>query len=326
MTGGRRVSFVVLWLLMRRLARTKATGSVSHRDDTNRTRRLKTRVLDMRRNVYVTTALDAYRNFLSDDWGERLDELTADKAKLSEIVFDLMLDWRAAAYTASLPVSILEHMKAFHDGFVNTGELNTTLLHLAQLIPGRLAQELPQLTLDPSALRYLQEKIVDLGAKIEGARDKSQCEFPLEETWQSYLEEHAYQLSLWGSQRICFVSIYNSYENFLVRAVCIAQSIPDCRSNDKEFKEYLVESFGRPLRDKCWTNNNVNIARLARHALSHAGGRVTAKLAKQHHGFVVRDGRIQVTPEKTRALFLLLRDCVYSLAEKAVTMPEFESP
>ncbi len=280
---------------------------------------------DICRTAYVTTSLDTYRNFLSDDWGERLDQLTATKAKLSEIVIDLMMDWRAAAYTASLPVSIIDHMKAFHDAFVNTGELNTTLLRLAQVIPGRLAQDLPELTLDPSTIRCLQAKLVDLGAEIEEARDKAKCEFPVEETWQSYLKEDAYQLSLWGSQRICYVSIYNAYENFLVRAVCIAQSISSCRSSDREFKKYLAQSFGEPLRDKCWTATNVNIARLARHALSHTGGRVTDKLGKQNHRFVIRDGRIQVTPEKTKALFALLKDCVYSLAQKAVTMPAFDS-
>ena len=178
---------------------------------------------DILRTVYVTTTLDAYRNFFSDDWGERVDRLTANKPKLSEIVFDLMMEWRAAAYTASLPVSILEHMKAYHDGFVNTGELNTNLLRLAQVIPAKLAQELPELAADPSLIRRIQEKLVDLGAKMEEARDNATMEFPLEETWQSYLQEHVYQLSLWGSQRICFVSIYNSYENFLIRAVCIAQ-------------------------------------------------------------------------------------------------------
>ncbi|MEZ6041812.1 MAG: hypothetical protein R3C20_15000 [Planctomycetaceae bacterium] len=83
------------------------------------------------RTLYITTTFDTYCNFFSDDWGERIDRLTARKPKLSEIAFDLMMEWRAAAYTASLPVTILEHMKAFHDGFVNTGELNTNLLRLA---------------------------------------------------------------------------------------------------------------------------------------------------------------------------------------------------
>ncbi len=276
------------------------------------------------RTIYVTRTLDAYRGFFSDDWGERIEQLTRTKPRLSEIVFDILMEWRAAAYTASLPVCILEHMKGYHDGFVNSGDINTQLLHLAETIPRKLAQEIPELCNDPALVRRLRGKLVDIGAEVERARDKAVFEFPLEETWQSYLQDNVYQLSLWGSQRICFVSIYNSYENFLVRAVSIARLINSCRTTDKDFQKNLVESFGQKLRDMCWTANDINIARLARHALSHAGGRVTDSLANQDHGFEVRDGRIQVTPEKTKELFSLLKDCVYSLAETAATMSQFQ--
>jgi hypothetical protein len=178
---------------------------------------------------------------------------------------------------------------------------------------------------DPSSVRRLQERIVNLGAEMEEARDRAKFEFQMEEMWRSYLGKHAYQLSLWGSQRICYVSIYNSYENFLVRSLQIARSIDSCRVTDKDFPKNLAASFGDDVRDKCWISNiQINVARLARHALSHAGGRVTDDLAKHKHGFVVKDDRIQVTPEKTKALFSLLKNAVYSLAEKAVVMQEFK--
>lgn len=276
------------------------------------------------REVYIDTRFDSYRNFFSDDWGERIDALTADIPKLSPLVFDVMMEWRAAAYTASLPVSILEHMKAFHDGFVRTGEINTTLLRLMEIVPGALARKIPELTTDPSLMRRIQKELVEIGATMEENRDPSGFEFPLEETWNSYLNEYAYQLSLWGSQRICYVSIYNSYENFLVRCVGIAKNIEGCRTTHKKFKKCIVDCFGKEMRDKCWTGPQVNIARLARHALSHAGGRETKRLAQQNHGFVVIDARIQVTPEKTKDLFALLKDAVFALCERAVIMPEFQ--
>ena len=178
--------------------------------------------------VHIDTRFDSYRNFFSDDWGKRIDALTKDIPKLSPLVFDVMMEWRAAAYTASLPVSILEHMKAFHDGFVRTGEINTTLLRLMEIVPGALARKIPELTTDPSLMRRIQKELVEIGATMEENRDPSGFEFPLDETWNSYLNERAYQLSLWGSQRICYVSIYNSYENFLVRCVGIAKKIEGC--------------------------------------------------------------------------------------------------
>lgn len=278
---------------------------------------------DFHRNVHIDTRFDSYRNFFSDDWGSRLATIACTSAKLFPLIFDLMMEWRGAAYTASLPVSILEHVRSFHDGFVNTGEINTTLLRLAQMIPAELARDLPDMTTDPSLVRRLQERIVDIGARLEDARGSAQITFPMEETWQSYLGEHAYQLSLWGSQRICYVSIYNSYENFLVQCVKIAGSLDDCRTTDKAFKKRLADLFGPQLKEKCWTNNELNIVRLVRHALTHAGDRVTKQLAKQNHGFVVLGDRIQVTPDKTKGLFSLLKDAVSALAEKAAKMSEF---
>ena len=276
------------------------------------------------RTVYLNTKHEDYRNFFSDDWGERINRLTEHKPKLSELVFDLMMGWRAAAYTASQPLSILDHMKAFHDAFVNTGQINTTLLRLAEIIPGRLANDLPELTVDPTVVRRIREKLVDIGAEIENDRAEAQVEFPLEKTWESYLADDAFQLSLWGSQRICYVSIYNSYEDFLVRAVSIGSGIDGLRTTEKHFKKTLVGTFGEQIRDKCWTDPQINIARLARHAISHAGGRVTEALGKQNHGFVVRDGRIQIVPENTRALFAMLRDAAFALAESATEAEEFD--
>lgn len=276
------------------------------------------------REVRIETSLDAYRNFFSDDWAKRIESLTARAAKIYAIVFDLVMEWRAAAYTASLPISILEHMKGYHDGFVNTGHLNTNLLRLAEVLPAMLARELPELTVDPSSIPLLQKKLIEIGANFEDARSQTQIEFPMDETWDSYLQNDVYRLSLWGSQRICFVSIYNLYENYLVQSVRIANCLSSCRSSGPNFKGQLVASFGAPLRDKCWTSNKMNLARLARHALTHAGGRVTDDLAKHEHGFVVSDGRIQVMPANTKDLFTLLKECAYAVAEKAVTMPEFE--
>lgn len=278
---------------------------------------------EMGRNVRVDIRFDSYHNIFNDDWGERIVALVKSSPKLSALVFDLLIEWRAAAYTAALPVTILEHMKAFHDGFVNTAEINTTLLRLADAVIPKLAEIVPNLTADPVMVRDLRSAIVDTGAKIEAARDKAEFEFPLEETWRDYLTDHVYQLSLWGSQRICYVSIYNSYDNFLARAVRIAASLPSCRTSDRDFNKNLTTSFGEPNFKKCWTDSKLNIARLVRHSLSHAGGRITNDLEKLEHGFAMLDDRIQVMPDNTKALYKLLEECVYSLAETAVTMPEF---
>src|SRR5262245_23849434 len=134
-----------------------------------------------------------------------------------------------------------------------------------------------------------------------------------------------FYLGLWGSQRIAYVAIYNAYDNFISHLVRSALNLARCRASEDGFKKRLVEAFGEPLKDKCWTDHRLNIARAARHSLSHAGGRVTKELGdlRPKHDFVVVDDRIQITPDKTRELFRLLTECVYALAEKAVTILQF---
>jgi hypothetical protein len=282
---------------------------------------------DSLRKVHIETDIEAYRYLLSDDWGERVFALTEIAPKLSTLIFDLMIGWRAAAYTASLPVSIVEHLKSFHDSYVNSGEINTTLLRIMPATMQKLVPRVPELTGDPELVRKLQKAIADIGTEIEEARGNTKIEFPFEETWQDYLTNHVFQLSLWGSQQIAFVSIYNSYDNFVAQLVGIALSLDEYpRTAGKKFKKHFCDAFGEQLKEKCWTKHELQVVREVRHALSHAGGRVTTELDahRPKHDFIVVEERLQVTPDKTKALFVLLKDCVYSLSEAAVKMNQFK--
>ena len=277
------------------------------------------------RTIQLTVDKDQYRGFLSDDWCETLEKRTSTKASLSEIAIDLMMEWRAAAYTASLPVAVIDQLKGYHDAFVKDGDLNTGLLRLADALISKLTASLPEVSLDPTITRNIRKTIVEIGAELIEARDKakSEVEFPLEATWQEYLKKSAFQLSIWGSQRVCFVAAYNAFENFVVRTIAHAVGCPTLRVTDSNFKTLFRQVYGDGLFSSCWTNNQIHVARLARHALSHAGGRLTKALSEQTHGFETRDGYIQITPEKNRELFALLQGAVSSLVETAVTLASF---
>jgi hypothetical protein len=94
--------------------------------------------------------------------------------------------------------------------------------------------------------------------------------------------------------------------------VRVAASLDEYKSlNRKKFKSDFSAAFGEHLLKKCCDNSALDIARFARHALSHAGGRLTQELASTSHGFVVCDGRIHITPKDTKALFSLLKDAAY---------------
>jgi hypothetical protein len=255
--------------------------------------------------------------------GERLHNLTENASVLAELAMDLTMAWRGVAYTASLPLATLDHTKVFHDTFVQSGELNTQFLKLMETVPKLLASKIPRLSSDPELIRRLQQELLEISVRVSESDACKSVELPLEELWDAQIQEPAFQLSVWGSQRICYSALWGAYENFLVRCVRIAVQNEGIRSTDRSFNQEVVNGFGQQIRDVCWTNNEFAIARLARHSLLHAGGRVTENLAKQKHGFVVADDRIQVMPENIKSLFTLLKDAAFELSEAAVKMPGF---
>jgi hypothetical protein len=86
------------------------------------------------------------------------------------------------------------------------------------------------------------------------------------------------------------------------------------------------------LRDYCWTDTEIDLARLVRHALAHNGGRfgidlhkykarfmdATGMTAPELRGdlFIVIDGKIQITPGNTTHLFSILKDRVTRTVEQ----------
>lgn len=279
------------------------------------------------RSVRLETNMDAYRGLFSDDWGVRVTDFADGKSKLDPIVFDLLMEWRAAAYTASLPLAIIDHMKGYHDGLFEKREFSTTLLRVASAVIGKLEHSIPELTSDSGMIRKLRERIVVLGAEFEEARDKAQFEFPVAETWRDYLDNNVYQLSLWGSQRTCYVSVYNSFDSFAFRCVrCVRdlQNQQTSRTSQESFKDEFKATFGVDLKGACWTSSDVTLARAVRNSLTHANGTITRELAPRRDlKILVQDDLLHVMPDDTKHLYSVLSKAALTLVEKASTMPDF---
>ena len=122
---------------------------------------------------------------------------------------------------------------------------------------------------------------------------------------------------LWSSQRVAFSAYYNAYENLLVRLAKTAAGLDSLRvTNKSDFNKCLREQFGDDGRDTCWTNSRINLFRLIRHSLSHAGGRLTDDLAKIKHNLHLIDGKIQITPVENILIVKTLQPCVDFLIER----------
>ncbi|NQU20477.1 MAG: hypothetical protein HQ567_04285 [Candidatus Nealsonbacteria bacterium] len=279
---------------------------------------------DWKKNIFVDDRLESYRNFFSDDWGHRMDALVNDAATLRELVFDLMMDWRGAAYTVSFPAQMLEHFRGFAEGFANDSEPNTGILSLVDTLLAKVSRDLHELPAEPQLQRKLREKFVKVAAELKEAQDAVQQTLPVEQLWQDYLGHDVFQMTLWSSLRICYVAIYNAYDNFVGQCTSVACNGERTRTTTRDFKQKFKSAFGDPAFQRCWGNSGIHVARLARHALSHAGGRKTDALSRQSHNFRVEDGVIHVTPSDVKELYSTLKDAAFGLAEVAKHKPEFK--
>jgi hypothetical protein len=173
-------------------------------------------------------------------------------------------------------------------------------------------------------LRHMQKKDLEanlqlLLAETKANRDKAVMEasgFDVEGYWQEALANSEFQLSLWGSQRLCYGGLYYAYEDFLLRVFKLVKADPNYRIQDKFSKDF-ADAFGVPLRDYCWSDQKVLAARFVRHALVHAGGRETKDVKGVKHGIKVADGELQIMAPNTVALFCLLKDRALKLTEEA---------
>jgi len=186
-----------------------------------------------------------------------------------------------------------------------------------------------QIALDMSAkLRLTQTKRQELDKILEEIRKKVLntdrppetiiSGFVIDKMWQSLLPNFEFNGSVWASQRLCYGAVYYAYEDFLVRTYRLAIGKPDYRMKfAKEFARDLAKAFSVELSDFCFSGE-VDVARRARNALAHSGGRITEELREIGHAFPVVNGEIQITTAHTRALFDLLKERVAKLVPEAL--------
>lgn len=276
------------------------------------------------KSVKIDVDLAAYEPFFDHEWARKLDAIAAASKELRPIVFDLCLSWKGASSTARLPNQLMHMFNNFAIGFSKDTAPNTRSLKLVTGLTERLAKRLP---LSDGMQRRVKKEMLDIDAEIRAGLENAPPLFSAEKAWLDFLHLAEFRHCLWASQRICYVAVYNAYEDFVARCTGVGiGQVPYRMPQAKAFKRDFTSAFGSDLLKLCWLDHPVAIARLARHALSHAGGRITDELRdyRPPHGFDVEGGELQVKATDTRHLFDHLKDRAFALAEKAITMPSFQ--
>jgi hypothetical protein len=96
---------------------------------------------------------------------------------------------------------------------------------------------------------------------------------------------------------------------------------PQCTFKYKTFRKDFVDIFGESLAVACIDDPEIEIAR---HCLTHNGGKPSTELKGTTYKIRVQDDRLQVFPEDVRALFSLLTDRVLKVANAAQNLQVFK--
>jgi hypothetical protein len=263
--------------------------------------------------------LEDYRPFFDPPWAEKIAQL-ANGTRLSDPIFILTTNWRAAANTCSMPWLLVHSLKSEWSGFLQSQQPFSQ--RIAEALAERLTSEMTE-SLSHGKRRKLAEAVKRIGHDVhQQVGQPPEAKYDMETFWNALLKGEEFQLALWGSQRIGYGSIYHAYENFVRQCISIGLGKPHYRGQRiRGLIRDATQLFDMRIADYCLASRQVRVARLVRNALAHGGGQETEPLRAFRHGLVIENGIIQILASDTRGLFEMLKRRVYRLAEKAVELP-----
>lgn len=281
---------------------------------------------ELSRNLLFDERIEPYQGYIPEGWMAKVSEKVKQNSVLDHLLMDLSLSWRTTSYTASMPAVVVKSVQSSTVGYAGHISPDSTIVQFTDAVLKKLSRKLPELIDDRTFRSRMASELAILADEVRTCQAAIKVEVPIEPMWKDFLKEHVFVMSLWSSQRVSYVAFYNAYEAFLIDCLKQLLGSTSLRTNHKEFLNALRTGFGADISIPCWTDSRIDVIRNVRHALSHAGGRVTADLKKQKHGIRLLDGTLQIFPEDNHQLLRRLRAGVDSLVEVAAEHPRFIVP
>ncbi len=283
-------------------------------------------------HALIEPNLASYEQFFDHDWCKRIFGLV-NNSVLKHAVDTLMVAWRSTNGVHLLPWLLVQSLREFADGEYK-GSLQFRADYSGTVIKGicdKLEVRMPVLNFNQRmALRRVLTDI-EREALHTLKTAQSQVRFDVERYWDFITHTSEFPFCILGSQRINYGALFFAYEDFLANTIRTKEAAYSSRDNP--IKVAFAKHFGDPLTDYCWNHDEVDLARLVRHALAHNGGRFAPPLDKYKARFVdatgttppllqgelfyVVDGKIQITPCNTKYLFGVLKDRVTRIVEES---------
>lgn len=276
--------------------------------------------------------LDSYEKFFDHDWCGRIFE-AVKASSLKESVGVLMVAWRSTNGAHLLPWLMVETLRGFAEGKAE-GQSECRADYSDYVIKGIVEkiERRMQYSLKLDQRRSLKRVVTKIEEEAFEAFKiaQEQTKFDVAGYWNFLLHTPEFRFCILGTQRVNYGSLFFAYEDFLANVIRTRE--PLYTSKKDPIKSAFARHFGDPLTDLCWNHDNVDLAKLVRHALAHNGGRFGKDLEKYKARFVdatgmtlplirgemfnVVDGKIQITPCNTTHLFGVLKERVTKIVEE----------
>ena len=282
---------------------------------------------DIKRTIQINPQQEAYKGFFCNKWKASFLDLVRD-SRLREPGYDLARTWEAISNARQLPCVFAESVDK-----ILCQSIKTTVPQGLQFIIKYFEENLiPKLNAfgeqtRPMLRTRIKQAIKEIGEEIDIASSDVAAKTIEKRAniWEGFLALDVFYTSLWGLERLCYGGLYFSYEWYLTQCLRLKRGEPEYRwYRVRGFIKDFRAAFGNTLTASCLEDDEIDIARIVRNSLAHAGGRITTELNGRQHTFRIENGEIQINAEHTTSLYHKLKDRAGELTQSAVGMPEFQ--
>jgi hypothetical protein len=282
---------------------------------------------DALRAIHIGTDIKTYEGYIPDDWGEKNIGPIPKGTILERLLLDLAMSWRSVSYTAQMPATSIRLMHTAALGRGNYVSKDSSIVAYSETIIAQLCQRVPEVFENSSLRARIIAELAIISAEFRDRAAAVPDDFPLEPIWADFMKHSSFRMSIWSSQRVAYMAFYNAYEAFIVDCLKVGTGLSRLRSTDKKvFNDALRTGLRKDIFCPCWSHQEINIARLVRHALSHNGGRITEELKSQKHGIKLIGEELQIVPEDNHRMLNRLRKAVEEIIGVTSDDPKFLAP
>jgi len=156
------------------------------------------------RQIRTDLDIDAYQGYHPDEWGPKTFASLPEKTVLERLLIDLALAWRTASYTAQMPATSIRAMHAAALGRGKYVTIDKSIITYSEQIIAELSRRVPELCENSTLRARLVAELATISSDFRDRAAAVQDDFPIQPIWDDFMNQPAYRLSLWSSQRISY--------------------------------------------------------------------------------------------------------------------------